>query len=103
MCPNQRSQLPPFGEPFSSNDELVAKMSVFANKLEEGYHMEELGKSLGRNDKEETVTTSDQSGMNCQKGIARNLRNKRPCKAILGAAEARESNLNLGDSGPGRR
>jgi hypothetical protein len=103
MCPNPRSDLPPFGEPFTPKDEMQQASSVFATNTHDGFHMIALANGLGRPSNEETVTTSDKSGMNCQKGLERNVRNNRPCKAVLGAAESRDANLNLGDSGPGER
>ena len=105
MCPNPRSELPPFGEPLTHKDEMQNEMAVFANKITRGYQMEHLFNNLVNpgDAMDEKVTTSDASGMNCQQGLVRNLRNKRPCKAVLGNAESREANLNLGDSGPGER
>lgn len=103
MCPNSRTDLPPFGEPFTVRNDLQESTSIFSRRQSPGYHLGAMSASLGRRPGGEKVETSDKSGINCQKNVERNLRNNRPCKAVLGPVESRDSNLNLGDSGPGER
>lgn len=101
MCPNPRTNMPPFGEPWSVNDESANDMAMFAARQQNNYHIEGLMTSLDGDAKADKIMTDDVSGINCQEGLPRNFRNKRPCKAVLSIAESREAKLNLGDSGPG--